>query len=103
MILNETTAVVPPLPQVVAGAGHELVAFLPVGLLKVPQEVFSCAPGHLPEVLADRAGTAVLSGKPRESQGVLVLGALDLFVCEGCLGTEARQNRQTRQRRRGRH
>lgn len=67
-------------PQVVAGAGDELVALLPLGLPEVSQEVLARAPRHLPEVFADGARAAVLPAEPRQRQRVLVLGALDLCV-----------------------
>lgn len=70
-------------PQVVPGAGHELVPLGPLGLLEVPQEVLPGAPRHLPEVLADRARAAVLPAEPGQRQGVVFLGRLDLSAVGG--------------------
>lgn len=81
-----------PLPQVVSRASDELVVLSGLSLLQVPQKVLPGAPGHLPKVLARRAGAGVLAREPRQGQRVLPLRALNL----GRARNTHRRNKQNR-------
>ena len=66
-------------PEVLRRAVHELVVLPLLGFGQVPQEVLPRAPRHPPQVFALGAGARVLAGEPRQGQGILILGGLDLL------------------------